>query len=44
VEIEVDEKILPVPRRGADAHLAKSFDQKGFSLAAHEAKTVGSGP
>ena len=36
VQIEVDEKILPMPRRGRDAHLAKPRHQKGLGLAAHE--------
>ena len=34
-QIEIDEKILPMPRRGADAHFAEALDQKGFGLAGH---------
>ena len=34
-QVQVDEKILPMPRGGANAHLAEALEQKGFGLAGH---------
>ena len=34
-QVEIDQKILPMPRGGADAHFAEAFEQKCFGLAGH---------
>ncbi len=34
-QIQIDKKILPMSRGGADAHLAETFEQKGFRLSGH---------